>query len=119
MKHFSTVLLASAVREVGWLSAAVVQRPTNVLVLVVMFVIVRWRGARAEDLPPLSPEPEPVIDIAAAPVVRGRGARVSRALSARSPSDQGKWRRLRRLVALERWGVWRKNSTPGRLRAVW
>ncbi|MCU0504214.1 MAG: DMT family transporter [Chloroflexi bacterium] len=77
----STVVLTTAIREVGWLSAAVAQRPTNVLVLVAMLAVIRWRGARQEDLPPLAPEPEPVIDIAAA-AADGRGARISRSLSA-------------------------------------
>jgi drug/metabolite transporter (DMT)-like permease len=78
----STVMLATAIREVGWLSAAAAQRPTNVLVLVVMLVIVRSRGSPMEELPPLAPEPEPVIDVAATSATASRGARLSSILSA-------------------------------------
>jgi drug/metabolite transporter (DMT)-like permease len=78
----STVVFASAIREVGWLSATMAARPANVIILLVMLAVVRRRGARTEDLPPLAPEPEPVIDIAATPAASRPGARLSRTLSA-------------------------------------
>ena len=75
----STIILAVAIREAGWLSAAEVARPANVLVLIVLVLVVRWRrGARPDELPPLAPEPEPVIDVGASSGFAGRlSARLS------------------------------------------
>jgi drug/metabolite transporter (DMT)-like permease len=77
----STVILAAAIREAGWLSAGQVARPANVLVLLVMLLVVRRRGGAArEELPPLAPEPGPVVDVR--PAVDGRAGRIAARLSA-------------------------------------
>ena len=83
----STLILAVAIREAGWLSTAEIARPANVLVLVVLVLVVRSRrGATPDELPPLAPEPAPVIDVAAATAAAGTspgpGARLSAVLSA-------------------------------------
>ncbi len=75
----STVIMAAAIRDAGWLSTAEVARPANVLVLVVLVLIVRSRGGRSEEMPPLPPEPEPVVEIA--PAVGGLAGRIAARLS--------------------------------------
>jgi drug/metabolite transporter (DMT)-like permease len=75
----STIVMAVAVRESSWLSVAEIARPANLLVLVAVFLVVRRRGARPEELPPLTPEPEPLIEVGHA---RGRASRISARLTA-------------------------------------
>ncbi len=79
-----TVLLAILVRGSDWLTGLVAQRVSNALVLLVVFAILRARGAlAAPTTPPLSPEPEPVLDVARASDAGETAARVSRLLSHR------------------------------------
>ncbi len=75
----STVVLAVAISESSWLSVVEVARPANLLLLVGVFLVVRWRGGRSDDLPPLPVEPEPVIDVEAQ---RGMAPGLSARLSA-------------------------------------
>jgi drug/metabolite transporter (DMT)-like permease len=75
----STIVLAIAIQGASWLSVVEVARPANLTFLFVAFLVVRWRGGRREDLPPLTAEPEPVIDVEAG---RGMAGRISARLSA-------------------------------------
>jgi drug/metabolite transporter (DMT)-like permease len=80
----STIVLAVAIQGSNWLSVVEVARPANLTFLVVALLVVRWRGGRREDLPPLTAEPEPVIDVEAGAAVaeRGMAGRLSTRLSA-------------------------------------
>lgn len=78
----STIVLAVAIQQASWLSVVEIARPANLFFLVVLFLVVRWRGGRREDLPPLTLEPEPVIDVEAGPRERGAARRISDRLSA-------------------------------------
>jgi drug/metabolite transporter (DMT)-like permease len=75
----STIVLAIAIQGASWLSVVEVARPANLFFLAVVFLVVRRRGGRRDDLPPLTAEPEPVIDVEAE---RGVARRISDRLSA-------------------------------------
>jgi drug/metabolite transporter (DMT)-like permease len=75
----STIVLAIAIQGASWLSVIEIARPANLTFLVVALLVVRWRGGRREDLPPLTAEPEPVIDVEAE---HGFARRISDRLSA-------------------------------------
>ena len=78
------VLLSVLVRGSDWLTGLVAQRVSNAIVLLAVFAILRARGAlAAQSTPPLSPEPEPVLDVSRASVAGGAAARVSGLLSRR------------------------------------